>query len=240
MNKPFIILAVSLLLVIGCSNKDKPAEQNIVAVGDIAVADEDITDIEEYEEGSLEFFNPIGIIGTGVVQIDNYIDGVEQYYDSISIYNDLACEDLYSKYDFATTYGTPKGKNIIPIYNKADYGYYCFVCVGSHSGAYEIAINAKDRKYIEKAPNIKYYDWEQFFNKVFYLDPAEGDSFRVSPDDNAEAVEFENYDDYELYDDRETKLEGEWLHLNFPKAGKQAWVRWRRGDDIIITVYISV
>jgi len=237
-NKVFIFLI--LLAFLSCSNNpdNRKADASAETRLDLLPAPESEEKADEYEEQSLDFFNPIGVIGTGVIQVDAYNDQGMQY-DSISLYDDQQCKVLYSRYDFVNTYGTPKGKNIIPLYNKSDYGYYCFVCVDRNTTSYEVAINKDGRKFVKKEPNIRYYNWEEFFGKVFYIDPAKGEHFRTSPDDNAEIIEFEDYDDYELYDERVTRLSGEWLHLYFPKAEKEAWVRWKRGNDIIVQIYTS-
>ncbi|NDV68680.1 hypothetical protein [Dysgonomonas sp. 25] len=197
------------------------------------------------EENTLAFFNPIGIIGTGLVNISSYIEDENHEtvsFERIVIYNDSACENLFCDYNIDRANNPPKDKNIIPIYNSIDYGWYCFVCTASNADSYEVAINGTDKKYIRKNRNIKYYTWENFFQSVFTIDPTEDNPLRESPSDDAPVVDdLTSKDEGDEPEDyyQEVRLEDEWLHIKYKKSGHEGWLRWKKGNDVIVDICIS-
>lgn len=197
------------------------------------------------EESSLDFFNPIGVIGTGVVNILSYVeDGNNEvdHFDRITIYNDSLCQDIFSSYAIEHSYRPPKEKNIIPIYNSMNYGWYCFVCTASNNDSYEVAINQTEKKYLKKDRNINYYTWGNFFDSVFTINPTDENPLRELPADDAAVVDiYTNDSEEDLPEDyyQEVRLEGEWLHIKYEKSETEGWLRWRRGNDIIVEISIS-
>ena len=238
----------SLLLSCAGANKQQPAiEPQNFAIDTVQIveAEQEATPEETiYEEHFLEFFNPIGILGEGLINVEAYVKDKQEYIhiDKIMMYNDPECRDLYCSYELNRTDYLPKGKHIIPIYNKIDYGWYCFVCTGSNANSYKIAINQTERKYIKKDRNIRYYTWEGFFDAVFCVNPTEENPLREYPSDDAAIIDiYENDGVGDEPDDyyQEVKLKDEWLHVKYEKSGLEGWLRWRKDNDIIVEISIS-
>jgi hypothetical protein len=256
MNK-LLIISIGVLLCGACSSKQTQYNEDIIGDGksiENVAGDEHYAEQPEEERGNdLSWFNPIGVIGTGVVDVKEYrvynegtdIQDVKSF-KKITLYNDAKCTDVYSRYNYVDVYGTPKGKNIIPVVNSVDYGWYSFICTADKGTAFEVAINKNDRKYVKKEENIEYYNWEKFFNLIICVNEDEdsGNRFRELPDDAAAIVIVEEQDaDNNGLDDvweQEIKLDGEWLHVNFLKLKKSAWLRWRKGNDIIVSFSLDI
>ena len=237
-------------MLLSCTRVNKQTseveQQNVTVnvIQEIEIEQDIVSEDTCYEESSLCFFNPIGLLGKGLINVKMYVEEEPEtlYIDEITMYNDPECQNPFCSYDLNRVSYLPKGKNIIPIYNSIEYGWYCFVCTDLNSDSYEIAINQTERKYIKKDKNIEYYTWERFFDAVFTINPTEENPLRVVPADSAAIVE-PIYGD-ELGDEpsdyhQEVKLEGEWLHLKYEKSGIEGWLRWRRGNDIIVEIFIS-
>ena len=238
-----------LFSVFGCINKNhsdsvqkSPTVNQEVVPGD--TIQEIVPENTIYEESNLDFFNPIGILGEGLINVLPYVEDNQEYVyiDKIMMYNDPECQNIFCSYDLNRTWYLPKGKNIIPLYDSIDYGWYCFVCTGFNADSYEIAINETERKYIKKDINIEYYTWEGFFDAVFTINPTEENPLREYPFENAEIIdiyagegEWDEPDDYH----QKVELKDEWLHLKYEKSGIEGWLRWRKDNDIIVNISIS-
>lgn len=203
--------------------------------------------IDENVGQGLDFFNPIGVIGNGVVMVEPYIQPSETeviHFEKLSIYNDSACRELYSRYNFFHYDSLPKGKNIVPLYNNAEYGFYAFVLIDENTDSYQIAINKEGRKYVKKEQNIKAYNWKEFFERVFFIGTSDKNPLRSAPDDKSPVLnpdKYNNEDNIDIYSEREVEVHGEWLKMTYPLAdNEEYWIRWRRGNDIIIEIYISI
>jgi len=205
-----------------------------------------LPDEPDMEDAVLEYFNPIGVIGKGVVMIDPYSENEEDSeHKFLSIYDDAACRNLYTRYNFVDSYKLPKGKNLSPLYFKVDYGYYCFICTAETKDSYEIAINKTERKYLKKEKKTTFYIWERFFERILGIESSEDNPFRTAPDDNAPVINSEKYDNIDnfidIYSERKVEIHGEWMKMTFPKADNEVyWIKWRKGNDIIIRTYISI
>lgn len=239
-------------LFLFCTDKNKLKTENeqpntVVGIVQMVETEQEAAEGDYIsEENSLGFFNPIGILGTGVINIELYVEDKNQEYvhfDELTIYNDSGCKDVFCSYDLNRAWDPPEGLNIIPIYNSIDYGWYCFVCTGSNTDSYEIAINRTGKKCIKKDKNVKYYSWEGFFNAVFTVNPTDANPLRESPSDNAAIVNpYPNGGDVEPEPEdyyQEIRLQDEWLRIKYEKSGIEGWLRWRRGNDIIADISIS-
>jgi len=230
-------------LFLACKGKKQNDEPETSIDSTHIAPEQKIIQDDIFEESSLEFFNPIGILGIGVINILSYVESENQEYthiDKICIYNDPECKDLLCCYTTDKAWKPPMG--ITPIYNSIEYGWYCFVCTGSNTNSYEVAINRTDKKYVRKDKNIKYYTWGNFFDAVFTVNPTEENPLREEPSDDAPKVNI--FDDEDIGGDpedyyQEIKLQGEWLHIKYEKSGDGGWLRWRKGNDIIANISIS-
>ena len=231
-------------ILLSCTgvNKSKPeAEPQNFVVDIVQIIESEPDFIQEdivYEESSLQFFNPIGLLGNGLINVELYVYENQESItiDSLTMYNDPECLQPFCSYDLNSD--LPKGKDITPIYNSINYGWYCFVCTDSNDNSYEIAINQTERKYLKKEKNIKYYTWEGFFDSVFTVNPTDENPLREFPSDSAAIVNLVEGDEPEDYHQK-VKLEDEWLHLKYEKSGIEGWLRWRNGKDIIVDISIS-
>ena len=256
---PFAARYISIVILIvatSCNNKsiqenstDAETSSNIEDIGllDQAVANSHPTENESSGDEDETLFNSIAEIGIGVVQIDEYIQEQDKepvYFDSIFLYNDPECTDLYLGYKINET--QPFDQNLEPVL-KAElfFGFFNFVCIQEESDSYKIYINQKDIKYLKKQPNIRFESWEQFFSRIFLIVDTKRNPYRTEPNDNAPIIEIPELDGdideiIEANNGRRTQLKDEWLHLYYPKIDKDVWIRWRVGNQIIIKVYIGV
>jgi len=234
-----------LLSCTGGTNKQQSETKQLNNTLSAAINEEIVQeDTNVYEESHLNFFNPIGVLCEGLINILPYMEENQEniYFDKIIIYNDSECKSVFCSCDLDNTGYLPKGKNIIPVYNSIDYGWYCFVCTDSNTDFYEIAINETERKYIKKDKNIIYYTWERFFDSVFTINPTEENPLRESPSNDAEIIDiYANDWNWDEPDDYYQKVEmkDEWLHLKYEKSGIEGWLRWRKGNDVIVDISIS-
>ena len=114
-----------LLSCTGGTNKQQSETKQLNNTLSAAINEEIVQeDTVIYEESYLNFFNPIGVLGEGLINILPYVEENQEniYIDKIIIYNDSECKSVFCRYDLDNTGYLPKGKNIIPVYNSIDYG----------------------------------------------------------------------------------------------------------------------
>ncbi|WP_020570188.1 hypothetical protein [Neolewinella persica] len=125
-----------------------------------------------------------------------------------------------------------------PFYLKEDYDSMILRLLGTapHRVLVELNGNTGQRAWVDRrAIDISF--WPEFLSQVFAVYPLdhEKNPVRIKPQDNASEVSSISRDDFLLPD----KVVGDWIHVNAMTEGDSehgfdGWLRWRRGDRLLI------
>ena len=197
--------------------------------------------------------NEMASLGLGLVMAPSTFD---IYNDSL-LTDKLASRDLYSDNDTLV--------DICPKYFEPDYGIMHFVCTGETEKAYKVLFNYAQVAYLPKKKEYKFQSWDEYITTsmgVRRLTSDEGavyqpaEPLRREPQDGADTLTIP--ESYELfcpievngdwvkvkydcfYNLEENKFEGQPCHNYITKCKNPitGWVRWRRGNKVLIDIML--
>jgi hypothetical protein len=124
-------------------------------------------------------------------------------------------------------------KKMYPMFYKADKGICYFVCIEKSDLYSKILINKTDEAYIASDTSFIFKSWDVVLKESTGIKrPDKQNLFRSEPSDMGAIVNLIHKE--EIYKVKEVK--GEWIKVLNEKKQRDAWLRWRRKDKILIEV----
>jgi hypothetical protein len=136
---------------------------------------------------------------------------------------------------------------ICPLFYKPDYGVLTYVCISKNKKYYTIIINEKEVKYMPIANGNTFITWHDYILK--YSIRSQSNAFLTAPNDNAETVSIdkEGTDSF-----CPIAVKGDWVqvqydcnddmdsckkrYLNTCKPAQKGWIRWRKGNKLLVSI----
>lgn len=220
--------------------------------------DSDITNSDDHRQyTNLNFINlnpdyPFlaedSIIGIGIVTISN---SASTYDQKLSIYNvsgNIIATVEHQKNDVVTKY---KGKsyhrndNLNPLsprlfITNPDYFSLAFDCIISDNDFYTVILNRQTGETAKIKKSDKSYQFEtiEAFVERWTENGIDFDRssnpLRKSPNDKSEHLNNNIQDKYKIWGGDRVSLKGDWLEIKTPETEERGWIRWRRGNQILI------
>ncbi len=139
-----------------------------------------------------------------------------------------------------------KTKGLNPLINRAEYGYFIFLCRSNQKGWFEIEIDNKTKKtaWVKKNDGFVFKEWGQFLTEIFGVGLNKNSKIRELPEENAPSLEF-----HKDASPNVISYKGQWLqvHESFdwvdPPQGyqtKTGWLKWRDGNDFLIRYFLTL
>lgn len=126
-----------------------------------------------------------------------------------------------------------------------DYFKFNLRCKSVNNDWLEVIVNNDTGKtyWIQKTDQTTLLTWEEFLKDMFAIGRLEkvGQKIKTSPSDNATDVEYEGEDCFKV-----KSLKGDWIEIFTPKhcdhygaktAIKSAWIKWKKGDKLLIEYF---
>jgi hypothetical protein len=119
-----------------------------------------------------------------------------------------------------------------------------FKCIEAKNDLYEVVVNKKTglTKYIRKSKLWNLKSWkEHIVESVASIDlNLESNPLREKPDDNSIKIEIKKENLDPVISPEE--IQGNWLKVKYWENGKekQAWVKWRENNQIIVELWYSI
>jgi hypothetical protein len=182
--------------------------------------------------------------------------------DKIEIYNDSLLKDNYFVWQVSKDYNPPKPA--CTLYYKPDYGFVHFVCLDTSATYFKVLINYDEIKYLPRSGDYTFESWEEYVFNSFGGIKRRSDKktsyqpLRKSPEDNADTITIKNSDatfcpmemrgdwinvKYDCYQNIED-VPGEPRHCqeHIGKCGNTStgWIRWKKGNQILIEIYLML
>jgi hypothetical protein len=186
-------------------------------------------------------------LGIGTVEIEFNAETIVKFYNSPG---DKAYSTRIEFFDDASVNGwNIKDVKNVQMWLKPqsmwlDYHHFVFRCKSFNKDWLEVVVNNEDGKsyWIRRTEQTIFKTWEEYFKSMFAVDrlPEENQKIRTRPTDAANEVKYEGRGCFQVI-----SLKGDWIeissidHCPDEKATqiKNGWIRWRRGEKLLIRCY---
>ena len=128
-----------------------------------------------------------------------------------------------------------------------DYSQFNFRCISTRGEWLELMVNNETGQtyWIKKDTSIKFLTWEEYLKEMFAVDrlPGQNQKIRKQPTDRADEIRYEGRDCFQV-----KSLKGNWIEIfttPFCDEGqtkteiKSGWIKWRRGNELLIKYYTT-
>jgi hypothetical protein len=186
-------------------------------------------------------------LGIGIVEIEFNAQTVVEFYKSpadkayakkIEFFDDKSINSWSIKdLKNVQTWLKPESMSL-------DYHHFAFRCKSADKDWLEVIVSNEDGKsyWIKRTAQTIFKTWEEHFKGMFAIDrlPEEKQKIRTQPTDNSDELKYEGRDCFQVI-----SLKGDWIeisstdHCTDEKATqiKSGWIRWRRGEKLLIHCY---
>ena len=207
----------------------------------------------EFINTSVEYpFEPEdSIIGIGIVtpseSFDHYNDILYIYGDDnkVMVQVDEIANDivtLYAKvaYDRFDTLN-PLSPRLFS--KNADYFSLAFDCIRTDNDFYYVLANRRTGvllKIKKSDKNFKFQSIEEYAERWtgYGLDfDRSTNPLKKSPSDTSESFYHPKQKEYKVWSVKRDSLNGDWMHVHFEYTNETGWIRWRKGNQILIRMY---
>ncbi len=125
-----------------------------------------------------------------------------------------------------------------------DYHHFVFRCTSANKAWLEVIVNNEDGKsyWIKRTTETVFQTSEEYFKAMFSIDrlPDEKQEIRVQPTDASAKIQYEGRHCFIV-----KSVKGDWIeiategHCATEKVTqiKSGWIRWRRGEKLLIKCY---
>jgi len=199
--------------------------------------------LEYLNQGSeFPFFSEDSIIGIGIVSSDwpfsiydkkgNVLISIELNDSSVAIY---VGKDKIKYHDTLISF-RPRLFSPNP-----DYYRLALDCIKKDSNYYEVIINRQTRQtgFIRNNPSINFETIEAYVENWtglgFDFDRA-NNPLRRSPSLQSDTIHNELENKYSIWNGENIEMKGDWMKIRISK-NETGWIRWRKGNQILIRLY---
>lgn len=245
-------LSVIVLLFFSCTGNNKKEKIKTKSENASVTKDSNITDTKRANR-KCDIENAVSSLGIGVVIAPEKL----AIYDDSSLTGKPVLISMYEQYDSLTDFCT--------FTFNPEYGLMHFACIGKTAKAFQVLINYSQVKYLPKEKGYEFQTWEQYIVSSFgvtrkTIERGEASipigALRKEPGDNADtvaipvglemfcAIKVEGdwvKVQYDCFYNKENNLyEGQPCHnyINKCKDPLTGWLRWRKGNKILIDIYL--
>ncbi len=175
-------------------------------------------------QGQSSSENKTDKLGIGIIAIAT----TKEVLDKFIFYKDKELKTL-SKNVFTNK----PDKNIYPKFYKSEEKICYFVCTENTSNYFKIVVNKSDEVYIVNDTNTVFKSWDLLLSKSKgVIRPDKQNLFRSEPSDMGAIVNLVSKDEnYKVL-----AVKGDWIKVQNEKKQKEAWIRWRWKDRLLIEV----
>jgi hypothetical protein len=188
-----------------------------------------------------------GRIGNGIVSIDYNNTTIVTFYTSATDTKPVKTLEFFN--DEQLQMYTIKNlkehqKWLQPQSIWLDYGYFQFRCLGEQNGRYNVIINNETGLSYWMATNsgTEYVAWEAYLKSMFSVERITGQEIYTEPDVKSDTVPYKGTDCFVV-----KAMRGEWIEVytddrcddgaDKPTRVKSGWIRWRNGDEILVSFH---
>jgi hypothetical protein len=126
-----------------------------------------------------------------------------------------------------------------------DYNSFVFRCVSKRPGWLQVVVNNKTGKsyWIKSSPYLKFSTWEEFLKQMFSITRSRKfpQTVHAQPSPSTREVNYRVKDCFEV-----VEMRGDWIkvkqagHCEVRDAGfRTGWIRWRRGQSLLVEYFIT-
>jgi hypothetical protein len=232
-----ILLFIIAITLASCGNK-KP--KNAASL---------LSKLPESPSPEASYDNPVKTLGIGLVKAPNQFD----------VYDDSLLTRKYLSVDMQHD----SKIKLAPKYSDAEYGIMHFVCISKSDKAYKVLVNFATEKYLPKLKRYDFVTWEGYITQSFGVrrigskktPPTE--TLNITPGDSTKTLTIPK--GYEMFCPMQVK--GDWLQVTYDcfyndehnkyegqpcqnyiakcKSPLTGWLRWRRGETVLIDVLLT-
>lgn len=248
---PFFILS---LFVFSCGNPNQEAVEHtrdqvdsVLKAEKKTPANETLSAETDNEEPAqavyCEYNNQVTSLGMGLLLMPG----------KCKFYNNKALTDLYMEWDLSENYDPPQ--LACALYYKPDYGIAHYVCLDSTEKYYHILINGNQEKYVPRIYGKIFENWPTYiFGSIgginLPMNEEEGYYIHMTPLETADkmAVQVNAFCPLDVQGDwvkvkldcytfDEKSAEDCHLYIDECKSTPVGWIRWRKGNKILIGIH---
>lgn len=209
-----------------------------------------ITQIQQ--SGDCGYNNQVSSLGIGLV-----IAPVK-----FQIYCDSLLNEKVADWD---VYKDAGSINLCSKFFKPDYGIMHFVCIAKSERAYTVLVNFSEIKYVPNTKDYAFKTWKEYIFQSLGIRPTSSDGsfvknyrLRTTPNDNGDTLVVPN--GHDLFCAMEVR--GDWVKVRYDCFGNNdnslhagepcqsyigkcknaltGWLRWRRGNELLIDIVLLV
>lgn len=224
----FSCFFISILLMVGCQEKNreadtvserhaKKADSTIIENKEKEVTVSAALDTLEYQND--KYFNQLGV---GLVQFTNVEAKIQLYADK-NMQKPIVNKVL--------------GADVMPFFNKPDYGILFFSCAQVNKDCFKIFLKNNEVAYLKKEKHIKYFSWNDFLkNEIVGLSAKDPEANLYADAVNGEQIDnsgFSSDDEIDITDVKEN-----WVQINNTTVKKTYWMKWREEEKLLVDIYL--
>jgi hypothetical protein len=130
-----------------------------------------------------------------------------------------------------------------------DYFAFTFRCLTKTDKWFEIIVNIQTEKtyWLKKTDSTKFKSWEEYLKDMFGIERLSNypQKIRTEPTENSQEIEYQGTDCFEV-----KSMKGDWIEITTPDYCdenftdsktpiKSGWIRWRKGDELVINYFTT-
>jgi hypothetical protein len=205
------------------------------------------------QDSEYPFVAEDSIIGIGIVTIS---DTIETYNKKLSVYNtsgkviatvELKESDVITVYR-GKTYNRHDSLNLFSprLYiTNPDYFRLAFDCTSSDNEFYTVIINRQSGETAKIKKHDKFFKFqtiEEFVDNWTGIGidfDRSTNPLRKSPSDKAEDINNNKQTTYKIWSAEKISIKGDWIEIKIEDTEETGWIRWRKGNQILIRMYYA-
>jgi hypothetical protein len=256
------IIVFVIISFLGCSNKY--ADSHAKASNRDFPVDSQVVDKEanmgnndkihlDYLNENEAFLPEDSIAGIGILTLS---ENADTYNKTISLYDaqgkNLVSikqqeEDVITVFNGKTYHNNDTTNPFMPrLYaTNSDYFRLAFDCVGMDKDFYEVIINTKTKQLGKIKKKDKVFELQSIEKFVgawttlgFDFNRSEN-PLRKSPNDDAEIIRHDTQSKYKIWNAAKISIKKDWLEVEIEDTNEKGWIRWRKGNKILIQMYYA-